>query len=280
MKDGCYIVNNCFINKIVCGDSALLLKALPDNYVDLIISSPPYDELRSYKGFVYDFVVIAKEMTRILKPGGCIIWIRADSTKGGTESGTSFKEALYFKDYCGLLLYDTMIYAKNFIKPLTHRRYEQEFEYMFILSKGPPKTFNPIKRETKHKGKPYSANIRHDLEHLESAHGKGKPIKDECIIGNIWYYDFGGWGSPDGSANFAHSHTAVMPEKLVYDHIYSWSNPGDLVLDPFIGSGTTAAVAARMGRNFIGIDISEEYVKISQARVDKEINSLNLFSKI
>jgi DNA modification methylase len=134
---------NDFVNKIICGDCLEVMKKIPDGSVDLVLTSPPYDNLRTYNGYNFDFEGIAKELHRVTKDGGVIVWVVGDATIKGSETGTSFKQALYFKEI-GFNLHDTMIYHKNNYPPLTHNRYEQCFEYMFVFSKRYLKSFNPI----------------------------------------------------------------------------------------------------------------------------------------
>ena len=237
--------------------------------IDLTVTSPPYDNLRSYKGYSFDFENIAKELYRVIKPGGVLVWVVGDATVKGSETGTSFRQALYFKDVCGFNLHDTMIYAKKNFPPKTHRRYEQQFEYMFVLSKGSPKTFNPLTEVCSTVG---GTRDRSKLTCASSKDGGATRTRTEIVETkatkyrtNIWYYGLGLNATTRDKAAF--KHPAIFPEKLAEEHILSWSNPGDLVLDPFGGSGTTAKMAALNGRNFIHIDCSEEYMEIARQRV-------------
>jgi DNA modification methylase len=246
--------------KFICGDSALELAKLPADSIDLTVTSPPYDGLRTYNGYSFDFETIAKELYRVTKPGGVVVWVVADATVKGSESGTSFRQALYFKDVCGFNLHDTMIYRKINYIPLTHNRYEQEFEYMFVFSKGKPKTFNAIRVPTKNPG------AKHNRTKSNKEEGSAVRNRAEITVtcddkqkGNVW--------------DMAVSHTrldhpAMFPEPLEQDHILSWSNEGDTVLDPFSGGGTTGKMAVTNGRNFIGFDISEKYIGLSKQRVN------------
>jgi len=249
------------INQIHQGNSAELLKRIEDNSVDLTVTSPPYDNLRDYKGYSFDFETITKELYRVTKEGGVVVWVVGDSTINGSETGTSFRQALFFKEI-GFNLHDTMIYAKNNYIPLTHNRYEQQFEYMFVFSKGKPMVFNPIKikckivgtkRSRKKSNKEIGSSVRNRDEITETKAYKQKS--------NIWFMNV---------SNTKHKHSAIFPEQLVNDHILSWSNEGDLVLDPFVGSGTTCKIAKLQGRKFIGIDISEDYCKIARKRIRQE----------
>lgn len=231
----------------------------------MVLTSPPYDNLRDYNDYNFDFEKIAKELFRILKEGGVCVWVVGDQTIKGNETGTSFKQALFFKEI-GFNLFDTMIYAK---KPRgavgNNNAYWQTFEYMFVFSKGSPKTINLIK----------------DRKNLSARKGdRGtKRLKDGTLKNisrsgysqygrrtNIWEYIVGkGHSSRD---NISFQHPAIFPEKLAYDHIYSWSNEGDIILDPFVGSGTTLVAAESLNRKWIGIDISKEYCEIAKKRLE------------
>lgn len=253
------------LNKIYNMDCLEGLKALPSDFVDLTVTSPPYDDLRKYKGYSFDFENIAKELYRVTKKGGVVIWVVADKTDKGSETGTSFKQVLSFKEI-GFNLHDTMIYASD-KPPLTHNRYEQKFEYMFVLSKGKPKTFNPIMEESKYAGTSKKARtFRHTGEDLEETHQKGE-VKSYKIKGNIWFYPTGYQKSTKDKIAF--KHPAIFPEQLAHDHIISWSNEGDVILDCFSGSGTTPKMAKLNNRNFIGFEISEEYVELSKRRLEQ-----------
>lgn len=256
-------------NKIYQGDCLEVLKTFEAESVDCCVTSPPYDAARNYGNtLVWNFDIfkgIASQLFRVLKKGSVLIWVVGDSTKNGSESGTSFTQALYFKEI-GFNLHDTMIYRKKNYTPLTHNRYEQEWEYMFVLSKGKPKTFNPIKipstyagQKTWGKPKLYKTNSD-TLTQVESY-----VCADTKIKGNIFEY---ATGSTTSSAKF--NHPAMFPEQLAHDHIISWSNEGDTILDPFMGSGTTAVVAERLGRDWIGIELNESYIKIAEDRIFNE----------
>ena len=246
------------INKNYNESNLDTMAKMPDCFVDLTVTSPPYDNLRTYNGYSFDFEAVAKELYRVTKQGGVVVWVVGDATIKGSETGTSFRQALYFKEI-GFNLHDTMIYAKNNYIPLTHNRYEQQFEYMFVLSKGKPKTFNPIKIKCESAGqkrnrtksnKENGSSVRNRNEVTETKQFKHKP--------NIWFLNV---------SNTKLNHPAIFPEALAQDHIISWSNECDLVYDPFMGSGTTAKMAILNKRNWIGSEISEEYCKIIERRI-------------
>lgn len=258
------------INKIHNCDNVVGMKQLPDECIDLVVTSPPYDNLRNYNGYSFDFENVAKQLYRVVKKGGVVVWIVSDATINGSETGTSFKQALYFME-CGFNLHDTMIWQKASYVPLTHNRYEQEFEYMFVFSRGKVKTFNPIKVECKYAGTTTWGNASFHKTNDSGLIKVGKKVINETKIkGNVFRYDTAK-ASRRGEYG---GHPAPFPEKLVADHILSWSNEGDLVLDPFMGSGTTAKVAQILGRKYIGFEISKEYCDNANNRLD---NNKSLF---
>ena len=257
------------LNKIYNIDCIDGLKQLEDESVDLVLTSPPYDELRSYNGYKFNFEGTAKELFRVIKKGGIVVWIIGDATIEGSETGTSFKQALSFKEK-GFNLYDTMIWIKPDPIPLTHNRYEQSFEYMFIFSKGKPKTFNPIKVPTKYGGK--TENMKTwSLKDSKQA----KRIRDETITRNYERIKHNNWVISVNDGNKL-NHPAKFPEQLAQDHILSWSNENDIVLDPLCGSGTTCKMALLNKRKFIGFDISKDYCTIAEQRIKETENRLKV----
>lgn len=258
-----------FKNKIICNASENCLKLIPNNSIDLVVTSPPYDDIRDYKGFQFNdniLQTIIKELYRILKKGGVIVWVIGDATVNGSESGTSFRQALKFIE-CGFKLHDTMIYEKNtssFPAKRNGNRYTQIFEYMFIFSKDKPKTVNLIcDKANKWAGHTNWGKNTNRLKNGELQETSDiKPVPEFSPRNNIWKYNIGkGFNSSDKES---HKHPAIFPEQLAEDHILSWSNEGDLVLDPFSGSGTTCKMAKKNKRNYIGIEISDEYCKLSE----------------
>jgi site-specific DNA-methyltransferase (adenine-specific) len=266
------------LDKIYCGDCVTLCDKLPDDSINLTVTSPPYDPvvrtnegklvtqsrkgLRHYKGYAWDFVAIAEQLYRITKPGGVVVWVVNDQTLAGSETGSSFRQALEFTRL-GFNLHDTMIYRRAAI-PLNHRRYEQHFEYMFVLSKGRPAVFNPIMVLKKYKdNRKFKATHRHKGEGHKT--GFVASWTNTIIKGNVW--DIPAGGGVSTKDKYAFQHPAIFPEVLARDHILSWSSPGDTVLDPFVGSGTVPKMCVLTGRHYLGFDISSEYVKIAQRRV-------------
>lgn len=239
--------------------------------VDLTVTSPPYDNLRTYNGYSFDFEGIAQQLYQVTKPGGVVVWVVGDATVNGSETGTSFKQALYFKDVCGFNLHDTMIYSRK-SPPLTHNRYEQEFEYMFVFSKGKPTTFNGITTKRKYSDNRQFKSIRREKD---GSFDFGYVKQGDVLRHNIWQYATGGGCSSTDKIAFLHP--AIFPEALAQDHIISWSNPTGIILDCFAGSGTTLKMAERLNRRWIGIEISEEYCEIAAKRIDAENRQLKLF---
>lgn len=244
------------LNKIYNMDCVEGMKLLDDNCVDLTVTSPPYDNLREYNGFIFDWRCVIRELFRITKLGGCVIWVVNDATINGSETGTSFLQALFAKE-CGFNLHDTMIYRKTNPVPYYHNRYNPSFEYMFVFSKGKPRVFNGIKIERKTTGVSNKRTFRYPDGSLKLSN-KLSETKYK-LLDNVW----------DLATNAgAKGHPAQFPEKLARDHILSWSNENDLVLDPFMGSGTTAKMALVNNRNFIGFEISKEYCDIANKRIE------------
>lgn len=236
------------------------MKRMEDGSVDMVLTSPPYDNIRNYNGYSFDFESIAKELYRIVKPGGVVIWVVGDAMEGGSETLTSFKQALYFKEI-GFNVNDTMIYYKNNPMPTAGPRYHQHFEYMFCFSKGLPTTFNPIKEPTKYQG---IANMKNRGKDGSLEYTKKKRTTEKKI-GNVFMYSVGGGISTKDKVAF--QHPAIFPEKLAEDQIVTWSNEGDIIYDPFMGSGTTAKIAKILGRQYVGSEISEEYCEICKKRL-------------
>jgi len=252
------------------GDCLEKMKDIPDGGVDLVVTSPPYDNLRTYNGSLdWNFEIfqkIAQELSRVVKKGGVIVWVVGDATIKGSETGTSFRQALYFKDACGLNLHDTMIYKKKNFAPLDPKcnRYYQEFEYCFVISKGGVDTCNYIKIPCVNAGKGaggYSRNPDGTLREDRKEKNSNLKIKENKIKGNIWEYVNHG----------IKGHPAPFPENLAHDHVLSWSNEGDTVLDPFMGSGTTGKMANSLNRNFIGIEKDETYFNIAKQRLGLQL---------
>lgn len=246
--------------KLHCGNCLSILPTIPDGSIDLTITSPPYGEMRSYNGYEFNFEGIAQELFRVTKPGGVLVWVVGDQTIDGSETGTSFRQALFFKDICGFNILDTMIYRKLNGAMGSNITYLQEFEFMFVLSKGIPKTVNFLRDrknvETTRKDAPLrkstpNGKVAQRIDIVRQEYGRRK---------NIWDYAVG------GTQEFGY-HPAPFPKGLAKDHILSWSNEGDTILDPMCGRGTVGVEALQYQRNFIGIDVSSEYLEIAEKSI-------------
>jgi site-specific DNA-methyltransferase (adenine-specific) len=254
-------------NKIYNENCLDTMAAMPDNYLDLTVTSPPYDNLRSYNGYSFDFEAVASELYRVTKDGGVVVWIVNDASVNGSETGSSFLQALYFKSI-GFNIHDTMIWNKGQFSDVASLRvrYAQVFEYMFILTKGKPKTFNPIKdKPNKHVGntrkhvmmRQVNGSIKKDIRK------NGYSVKEFGQRYNIWNQ------SP---CKLRLTHPARFPLQLIKDHIISWSNKDDIVYDPFIGSGTTALASKETKRKYIGSEISNEYYQMCLDRLKDKVD--------
>ena len=249
------------MNNLYCGNCVDIMQTFPDGCIDLTVTSPPYDNLRDYEGYDFDFESIAKELYRVTKDGGAVVWVVGDATINGSETGTSFRQALHFKDI-GFKIHDTMIYLKpNFSAVVALRvRYAPVFEYMFVFVKGKLTTFNPLKdRPCKECVK--TGNIRNRDGTMKRMSNEGRAYGKEGFGQryNVWQIN------PQSNG-----HPAPFPEALARDHILSWSNVQDMVLDPMCGSGTTCIAAKKLNRKYIGIDCSEKYIEMTKERLKHE----------
>ena len=264
-------------NKTYNEDCLITMSNMEDNLIYLTLTSPPYDDLRTYNehlsgnkteynGYSFPFEKIAKELYRITKKGGgVVVWVVGDATNKGSETGTSFKQALFFKE-CGFDLYDTMIYQKTGTPFPQKTRYNQTFEYMFVFSKGKPNKFNPIMKKNVTAGA-----VRHSRK-FRNVDGEmipgfnGKPVNEYGIENNIWLIKNGMNKSTKDVIAF--QHPAIFPEELATKHIITWTQKGDLVYDPFMGSGTTAKLSIQLGRNWIGSELDEKYSELCNKRIE------------
>ena len=263
------------------GDCLELMKDLPGGSVDLTVTSPPYDNLRSYNGNNDSWnqelwKSVIEGLYRVTKDGGVVVWIVGDATIDGSETGTSFKQALYFMEV-GFKLHDTMIFQKtNPIPQIYRKRYQGIFEYMFVFSKGKVKTHNPIMIDCLHAGLELNGTTYKNYSKGEQKRSKmAKPVKKTKIKGNIWEYVVG----KKAEDQEAKGHPAPFPMQLARDHIISWSNEGDLVYDPFMGSGTAGVACINTNRNFIGMELDDKYFEIAEKRINDTIKDkqCNLF---
>jgi len=267
-------VVNMEFGKIYHENCVDTLRRMPDDLMDMTITSPPYDDLREYNGYHFPVEEIAALLYRKTKPGGVVIWVVGDRTLNGDETLTSFRHAITFQE-AGFNVHDTMIYVKN--NPIPSdcgKRYRQAFEYMFCFSKGQPKTFNPITEPTKSAGQKITAfRITGKGRGNVPDEDIGREIKTERKVSNIFAYNVGTSSSKD---KIAFKHPAIFPEQLVADQIHTWTNEGDVVYDCFMGSGTTAKIANKLNRRWLGSEISKEYVEIAKERLKPYLNKLEL----
>ena len=259
--------------ELIQGDCLEKMKDIPDGSIDMVLTSPPYDNLRTYNGSLdwgeHIWKPVIKELFRIIKDGGVVVWVVGDATIKGSETGTSFKQAIYFKE-CGFNLHDTMIYQKNSYPFPPLNRYYQQFEYMFVFSKKKPKTYNIQRQPTdprwRNKDNKFASSRNADgtVEKLKYERGK-----DDRKMDNVWLLNTGYMKStPD---KIAYQHSAIFPDELAKRHILSWSNEGDTILDPFAGSGTVGKMAKQLNRNCILIEKDPEYCEIAEKRINENL---------
>lgn len=273
-----FVQNSEWLDKIYNGDCIELLKQLPENSIDLVVTSPPYDDLRDYKKeLVWDFEVfkkVATELYRVMKEGSTVVWVVGDKTKNGAKSLTSFKQAIFFQEL-GFNMYDVIIYEKAGSGPPHPNRYFSSHEYMFILTKGKIKTVNLLKDKKNSCGgmTTYSEITRREKDGTLTKKSR-KIINEYGVRTNIWRYVNGkGFSSSD---TFAYEHPAIFPEKLALDHILSWSNENDIVLDIFGGSGTTIKEAILAKRHWVYFEKVNEYCEIARKRIEGVIRNENI----
>ena len=243
------------------------LSCIESDSIDMCLTSPPYDSIRNYTGFTVNFQAVIAQLYRVIKLGGVVIWNVSDQTISGSETGTSLKQALMFMD-SGFKLHDTMIYMKNNPMPTSGKRYHQSWEYLFCFSKGVPTTFNPIMRECKYSH--LQANQKYRGTTGELSYKKTKRNKFSKV-NNVFSYTIGGGHSTKDKIAF--SHPAIMPEQLALDQVTTWTNKGDIVIDPFLGSGTSAKAALMLEREFMGCDLSQEYCEIAKQRIANHLST-------
>lgn len=247
-------------SRLIAGNCLEVMREWDEGIVDLTVTSPPYDNIRDYKGFAFEFEAIARELCRVTKKGGVVVWVVGDRIDGG-RSMTSFRQAIAFQEI-GFDVHDVMIYQKRNTPFMRSNAYTNAWEFMFVLSKGKPATFNPLKAPTVRSGDEM-------MLHNKLSDGVNKKklgtLNKEKVRTNVWAYAVGLHGTTSDRSAFRHP--AMFPERLAEDHILSWSAPGDLVLDPMCGAATTGKMALKHGRRFVGIDISEEYIAIARERL-------------
>ncbi len=250
---GCFIV----------GDAAEVLSSWEEPCIDLTVTSPPYDNLRNYNGYKFDAGAMLSAIFKVTKQGGVCVWVVGEKINGG-RSLTSFDHAFMGRDV-GWTVHDVMIYQKKNTPFMRSNGYTNCYELMIVFSNGKPKTFNRLMEPTRRNGwetavfgkGPDAVNRKRPVE-----------LKTEKTRNNIWQYAVGLGGTT--SDKIAFQHPAVFPERLAEDHILSWSNPGDMVLDPMCGSGTTCKMAEMNGRKWVGIDMSPEYIDIARQRIPEQ----------
>jgi site-specific DNA-methyltransferase (adenine-specific) len=261
------------INKIYCESNLETMAKMPEGFIDLTVTSPPYDNLRTYNGYSFDFESVAKELFRVTKEGGVVVWVVGDATIKGSKTGTSFKQALFFKE-CGFNFHDTIIWQKPNYAPMypSVKRYDNNYEFVFIFSKGQPKSWNPIKDRIKKESSKKRSKYKTSYINKDG----GRTEKESTSNNSEFSKRNNVWIIPNGQIRGL-NHPAVFPEQLANDHIISWSNENDLVYDCFMGSGTSAKMSIINKRNFIGSEISQEYVNIANKRIEPHLNQQNLF---
>lgn len=249
------------MNRLHLGDCVAGMRTLPDGCIPLTVTSPPYDNLREYGGHTFDFGAVARELWRVTAPGGVLVWFTQDQTVGGGQTGTGCRQQLFLQDI-GFRVYERIVMDR--INPLPRtRHYSGVLEIAVVLSKGRPRSVNLLcDKPNRQAGAVYPTFCRSRSGRVD---GRAKPIPRYGVRGVVWRYTVGG---PHSTADLGdYAHPSVMPEAMAEDHIRSWSRPGDVVLDPFLGSGTTAKIALLNDRRYLGYEVHEPYFGIAHRRL-------------
>lgn len=255
--------------RLLTGDACEILPTIRESSVDLTVFSPPYDGLRDYKGKPsFDMAVLGREILRVTKEGGVCCMVIQDATKNGAKSLTSFRTACLFADL-GWRLFECCIYSRAGVPGAWWtKRFRVDHEYIFIFTRGDglPRRFDKtsLMVESKYAGITAGGTKR-------TTKGDFVAIKKTVISplkcrGTIWHY-----AASNTERNKTKSeHPATYPDSLARDIISCFSKEGDLVLDPMMGSGTTGIASVNMGRRFLGIEISVQYMEIAKRRFRAE----------
>lgn len=256
------------------GNSAVILSRIGSESIDLVVTSPPYDKLRSYggvgEGWNFEtFTAVAAQLARVLKSGGVLVWNVSDQCVDGSYTCTSLRQVLYFTDVLGLRLHDVMMWQKPNAMPRKRgKRYQASFEPMYVFSKGEPKTFTPIMRECKCSGRAYKSTFKSNVHEGRIEYKEGV-IPSETVESNVWSIPTASSCETNYTLKDGRKihHTAVFPKELALRHIRTWTEEGDTVLDPFMGSGTSGLAALELGRNFIGCELNDDYFDMASERI-------------
>ena len=259
------------VNKIICDDNVKFLSTLPENCIDMVVTSPPYDNLRDYNGFQLDLSGVGEQLFRVLKPGGIVAVIIQDSTQDGRKTLTSFRMIVNWCDTIGFGLFENCIYSRQGVEGAWwKKRFRVDHEYIPLFIKGKrPAYFNKeeLKIPSKHGGKTMTGAATRNKDGTQQK-SRSVYINPMKCRGTIWNYPQCGDGS-----KLKHLHPATFPNLLPYDLIQCFCPENGIVLDPFNGSGTTCVAAKSLNRQYIGVDCSQEYCDIAEKRIQQEFIS-------
>jgi DNA modification methylase len=265
---------------ILTGDALTTLKTLPSESVHCCITSPPYWNLRNYKvagqlgrektsaEFIDNLVSVCREVRRVLRKDGTFFLNLGDTYSNKSLSGIPWRVAFKLQDDGWFLRQDLIWHKPNAMPESVKTRWVRAHEYLFFLTKTESHYFN-------------IDSIREPLITKSNVREKSKEEHNEAVLSPIgkgireWNHPLG--LSPRSVLNistrpFKGIHFATFPSELVKRCILAGSPEGGVILDPFLGSGTTLAVALELDRVGVGIDLNPEYVEIAKQRI-KESNA-------
>jgi len=259
------------LNKIICGDNVEVMASFPPESIHAVITSPPYGDIFAYHGFSFNFPAVAKQLYRVLHPTGYIAWVVRDEVVDGSITGETARQILGFLDL-GFKIPLTIIYAKLGAPRVgSLNNYNNEHEYVLVITKDTPFPANRLKDRLNRKGgRPKQKTSHRDNKTGFLRHKMGKKTPFMGFRGSVWWYPTGhrlAYASAD--TDLMEGFPAPMHEQLCKDLILSYSHLGDVVLDIFSGSGTTSKMCVLTGRNYIGIEISSEFCKLSRKRIHR-----------
>ncbi len=254
---------------IICGSAADELKKLDANSVQTVITSPPYFQLRKYEAgkeeigneptldqYVQSLMDVFAGVRHVLKPDGTFWLNLGDTMKNGSLLGMPWKVAFAMKD-AGWCLRSEIVWAKpNPMPESAKNRPTRSHEKLFLFTqKKSGYKFNQLKEPAVYAGVSRGGSTN---RYEQNASGMDAKVYDTRNKRDVWSVK---------PATLSGAHFAIFPDDLIAPCIEAGSDPGNVVLDPFSGSGTTGVVARKLGRDYIGVELSVKYAQLSKERI-------------